>query len=242
MIRMKGKPVVGPGLTKDTILWRYLDTAKYLDFLHNKDIFFCRGDRFEDKYEGSFTSSIKHAIEKAYEKNHIQMTYEEFKKRLRERVFVNCWHKSPNDSMAMWQLYGKTNLAVAVTTTVDKLREQLERANLKHFLSIKKVTYVKYWRDPKLDIKPYSNVFAYKVVAYDFEKEVRLIIDRFDDESENEMQEYGMRVKIQPSMLVRSVVIMPEASEWYVNLITDVSEKFGLSVPVHRSKLSSGPV
>jgi hypothetical protein len=242
MVRMKGKPVVDPELTDDMILWRYLDTAKYLDFLRGRDLFFCRGDQFEDKYEGSFTSSIKHAIEQAYQKNHIAMAYEEFKKRLRERVFVNCWHKSPNDSMAMWQLYGKTNLAVAVTTTVEKLKEELERVQPKHFLSIKKVTYVKYWRDPELDIKPYSNVFAYKVMAYDFEKEVRVIIDRFDDEFENPVEEKGMRVKVHPSRLLRSVVIMPEAPEWYAQLITNISARFRLGAPVHRSKLSFGPI
>ncbi len=242
MVRMKGKPVIDRGLRDDTILWRYLDTARYLDFLHGQELFFCRGDQFEDKYEGSFTSSLKNAIEQAYQKNHIEMTYEEFKKRLRERVFVNCWHKSPNDSMAMWQLYGKTNLAVAVTTTVGKLREELERTMTRHFLSIKKVTYVKYWRDPNLDIKPYSNVFTYKVTAYDFEKEVRVIIDRFDDEFETPVAETGMRVKVRPHQLVRSVVIMPEAPEWYSQLITDVSARFRLGAPVHRSKLSLGPI
>ncbi|GAB6269729.1 MAG: DUF2971 domain-containing protein [Smithella sp.] len=242
MVRMKGMPVIDPELTDDTILWRYLDTAKYIDFLQGRELFFCRGDQFEDKYEGSFTSSLKNAIEQAYRKNHIAMTYEEFKKRLRERVFVNCWHKSPNDSMAMWQLYGKTNLAVAVTTTVGKLREELERVRPERFLSIKKVTYVKYWRDPALDIKPYSNVFAYKVTAYDFEKEVRVIIDRFDDEFEIPVVETGMRVKVRSGQLLISVVIMPEAPEWYSRLITDISARYKLGVPVHRSKLSFEPI
>src|SRR5437868_6795561 len=176
---IQGRPILDPGLSEETVLWRYLDAAKFLGLLHNQSLFFCRGDQFEDKFEGAFTKSIKHAVDEAFRINKIESSAEEFKEKLRERVFVNCWHASGNDSMAMWSLYGRSSEAVAVTTTVGQLRDAMVAAKLNHAIYIRKVEYVKHWRDPSLVFKPYSNVFAYKTVAYEYEKEVRVIVDRF---------------------------------------------------------------
>lgn len=59
---IKGKARVDDQLNETTILWRYLDTAKFLDLIHNQRLFFIRGDQLEDKFEGAFTTSIRQAI------------------------------------------------------------------------------------------------------------------------------------------------------------------------------------
>ncbi len=242
MVRVKGKVKLDESLSKSNILWRYLDTAKFLDFISNGNLYFNRADLFQDKYEGAFTQSIKHAIQQSYDVNNISFSYEEFKRKLRERVYINCWHKSPNDNMAMWQLYGQSNCSVAITTTAGKLESALNSLKLNHFVSLRKVIYVKHWRDPSLNIAPYSNVFAYKVVAYEYEKEVRAIIDRFDEEFELENTPSGMSIKVPSNKLLRSIVINPEAPQWYVELIKSVSNKFQIEAPVRRSLLTNEPV
>lgn len=237
----KGVPSIGKGLTEDTVLWRYLDAAKFLDLLHNRTLFFCRGDQFADKYEGAFTESIKHAIEEAFRKNQINSSVAEFKSQLRQRVFVNCWHASSDDSMAMWGLYGKSSAAVAITTTVGRLRDSIKVANLQYAINIAKVEYVKHWRDPELIFKPYSNVFAYKLKAYEFEKEVRVIIDRFHEDFDANDLPGGMSAHVPLQTLLRSIVVSPEAAPWFVNLMGDVVRKYEVSAPVHRSKLAFDP-
>lgn len=47
----------------------------------------CRGDLFQDKFEGSFTPSLRTAIEESYGNNKIDFTYADFKKNLRECVY-----------------------------------------------------------------------------------------------------------------------------------------------------------
>lgn len=242
MIIVQGKPKVSGDLNDKTVLWRYLDAAKYLDFLHNNTLYFSRGDQFEDKYEGSFTQSVKRAIERSYKENKIDFTFDEFKKRLRERVYLNCWHASSDDSMAMWSLYGRSATAVAITTTVKKLRETIANAKLPYNIYISRVRYVKHWRDPELKIRPYSNVFAYKVMAYEFEKEVRVIVDRFHDEFESAVVDEGFVAPVSHKTLLRSVVISPEAPTWYHDLVKEVSSKYGVVAPVRRSKLAFEPV
>lgn len=242
MVRRKGKVKVDESLGMKNVLWHYFDTAKFVDFVSNGTLFFNRADLFQDKYEGAFTQSIKHAIQTSYEVNKIDGTYEEFKRKLRERVFINCWCKSPNDSMAMWQLYGQSNCSVAITSTVSRLEKALNSINEKYFLSLLKVSYVKHWRDPSLNIKPYSNVFSYKVEAYAYEKEVRIILDRFDEEFDNPIEEQGMRIAVRANNLLRSIVIHPEAPEWYAQLVRDVANKYGITACVKRSMLYKDPI
>jgi hypothetical protein len=228
VIHIPGMPRVGSELKNRDVLWRYLDAAKFLDFVHNQTLFFSRGDQFEDKFEGAFTDSLKHSIQRSYDVNKIDFTYEEFRSRLRERVFVNCWHKSADDSMAMWSIYGRSSCSVALTTTVDRLRQSLEDENLPYDIAI--------------EIAPYSRVFAYKTKAYEFEKEVRVLIDRFEGEFEADISETGMPIKVSSKSLLHSIVIAPEAPVWFENLVREVSGRYGVTVPVRRSLLAKEPI
>ena len=233
---------IDKGLSKSNILWRYLDMAKLMDFLENRTLFFSRADCFEDKYEGAFTKSLRHRIEDAYVRNNIDFSYEEFKECLRERVYINCWHKSAHDSMAMWRLYGTSTNSVAITTTVGRLAKVLERCEYKNYIAIRKVRYVNHWRDPELNIRPYSNIFTYKLKAYDYEKEVKVILDLFSETFDTDPFEGGIPIKVDVVELTRSVVVSPEAPAWFYDLVVDIVEKYELSAPVIRSKLSLEPV
>lgn len=237
-----GTAHVGVRLGTADVFWRYLDTAKFVDFLHNRSLFFCRGDQFEDKFEGSFTQSIRHAIEQSYSVNNIPFTYEQFRDRMRERVFVNCWHRSRDDSIAMWNLYGQSPCAVAITTTLARLKRSIEEQQYNYPFFIERVEYVKHWRDPKLNINPYSRVFAYKVKAYEYEKEVRVILDRSINEFDANVPETGMSVSVDPATLLRSIVIAPEAPAWFESLVRQLVTQYGLTAPVHRSKLVTEPI
>ncbi|WP_347249946.1 hypothetical protein, partial [Zoogloea sp.] len=93
-----------------------------------------------------------------------------------------------------------------------------------------------------LDIAPYSRVFAYKTKAYDFEKEVRVLIDRFAGGFEAAMPEGGMAVKVNQATLLRSIVIAPEAPVWFETLVREASERYEILAPVRRSKLAFDPV
>ncbi|EEF26131.1 conserved hypothetical protein, partial [Ricinus communis] len=91
---------VGEQLRRDTVLWRYLDAAKLFDFFENSTLFFCRADHFSDKFEGAFTPSLRAQISEAHARGEIDYDYEQFKRRMRESVFINCWHRNQDDSAA----------------------------------------------------------------------------------------------------------------------------------------------
>jgi hypothetical protein len=238
--------VIDGQLRHDTVLWRYLDAAKLFDFFENSTLFFCRADRFSDKFEGAFTPTLRQQISDSYARGEIDYTYEQFKRRMRESVFINCWHRSQDDSAAMWALYGKSECAVALTTTVGQLADTLEGMDEDHTIRIARVDYVKHWSDPKLDISPdYARIFTYKTKAYEYEKEVRVIIDRTGRSGRAlgpELLQSGVLVPIDAATLMRSIVIAPDAPPWFEKLVRQSALRYGIEAPVRRSKLATDPI
>lgn len=236
------KSPVDPELSDNRVLRRYLDLSKFIDLLRTQTLYLCRADLFQDKFEGSFTPSLRAAIEEAYLHNKSNFSYEKFKKELREGVYINCWTLGVNDNMALWELYGKSDASVAITTTVGRLRKEIAESPLLGTTNLCKVEYVKHWNDPKINIIPYSNVFRYKVIAYDFEREVRIIHDRFEQNFKRSEKENGMRLNVRLNNLLRSIVVSPSAQPWFIDLIKDVTERYGVTTPIKRSKLSLDPI
>jgi hypothetical protein len=232
----------GEQLRPETVLWRYLDAAKLFDFFENSTLFFCRADHFSDKFEGAFTPSLRTQISDAHARGEIDYDYEQFKRRMRESVFINCWHRNQDDSAAMWALYGKSECAVALTSTVGQLADTVAGI-AEHKISIARVEYVKHWSDPKLDVSPdYTRIFAYKTKAYEYEKEVRVIIDRTRDAPTPDLRQPGIVVPIEAGRLLRSIVIAPDAPPWFESLVRQSAQRYGVRAPVRRSKLATDPI
>lgn len=224
------------------ILRRYLDLPKFIDLLRTQRLYLRRADLFQDKFEGSFTPSLRAAIEEAYVVNKIDFSYEKFKKELREGVYINCWSLGANDNMALWEIYGKSEASVAVQTTIKRLRGEITEWHESGTTSLGKVEYIKHWRDPAIDILPYSNVFRYKVVAYEFEREVRIIHDRMGQNFEKSEKESGIHMPVQINQLLTRIVVSPSAQPWFIELVKDVMKKYGINVPVRPSKLAIDPI
>lgn len=234
---------VDGSLREDAILSRYLDFAKFVNLLHSRTLYLCRGDLFQDRYEGSFTPSIRAAIENAYKDNKIDFTYEKFKKELREGVYVNCWTLGADDNMALWLLYGKSPTSVAVTTTVAHMKQaSCSWWGPSGRVHLRKVEYIEHRLDPKINIVPYSQIFSYKQSAYTFEKEVRIILDRFDETFKLSKKEDRILFPIDPSQFIQSIVVSPQASKSFLELVKDVTGKYGVTSPVKFSKLEDEPI
>lgn len=233
-------------IDSNQLLWRYLDLSKFLDLLEHGTLFFTRADKFEDKYEGAFTPELKKKIEDSIRDNDLKTSYDEFKTKLRERVFINCWHKGVHDSMAMWKIYGHPTNGVAITTWVKRLEDILSNHDFSNISEtyVYDVKYINHWQNKETNIKPYSRIFSYKLKAYQYENEIRAIIDTFHHTYENTPSgTFGIKVKVDVEKLLRSIVIAPNAGEWFISLIQDIVKKrYKLNTPVRRSKLAFDPL
>src|SRR6266852_1351525 len=236
------KVTVDPHLKDDDVLRRYLDMARFLSQVSSRKIYLCRGDLFQDKFEGSFTPSLKRKIEISYAQQEIDFSYEKFKKDLREGVFVSCWSLGADDNMALWRLYGSTTNSVAITTTVGRLREAMEAFQTPGHQFLQRVKYSKHWRDPALNVRPYSRIFEYKVIGYKFEGEVRLILDHVGHPFRAEDKSEGVLLPVDLNKFIRSIVVAPESSAWFKHVVEDVTRKYEIKVDVKTSKLAMDPI
>lgn len=121
----------------ETVIWRFMDLAKFVSLLKDKALFMTRADKFEDQFEGAVW-----AEEDADRYNEALMGYyaemlegkavpkelldneRNANRLLRMNSYINCWYEGEHESMAMWRLYasGKEAKGVAVKTTVGQLK------------------------------------------------------------------------------------------------------------------------
>ena len=177
----------------------------------------------------------------------------------RREYYVNCWHAAPNESAAMWKVYGAPGAGIAVITNGGRLESALS-ANTED-LNLGAVRY----RDPSAFDIGRSNAFdaiMAKRDNYAFENEVRLVHwhtgrshdalanfswneerMRFDDLIEDPRPlQPGMALQCEIEVLVERVVISPFAPPWYGQMIERLRDKLGYQFPVHASKLLAGPL
>lgn len=233
----KKEVVVDTGIREGAILRRYMDLPKYLDMLRSSTVYVSRVDGFTDKLEGVLTPSIRVGINKAYSDGKIDYDADEFIRRLRKNIYVNCWTLSAHNNMALWKLYSSASIGIAITTTKEQLIRSCADWTTDKCVKIFKVEYIDHLKNQDMIIGSYSDPLRFKHKAYKYETEIRVVISRAGTETDNPNPK-GIRLPINLDTLVRSVVVAPEADSWFYDLVSDVTSKYRLSAPVRKSKLA----
>lgn len=221
-----------------------MDFTKYVSFLENCSLFFCRADKFEDPYEGA-TSHFNYQIRpQVYGSAFPPQAFEQiskFNEWSRQWTYINCWHMNEHESAAMWKLYAKTEEAVAIRSTFFKLKEALSSQCF-----IGTVHYIDY----RADWLPEGNAFwpyVHKRKSFEHERELRAVIQELPS-GENGITvgspnpNIGNHVKVSPETLVDNVFVSPTAPNWFAELVKVVTLRYGYAFPVLQSQLSQSPV
>jgi len=210
-----------------TILYKYLDVAKFTSLLQKQALHFCRGDKFEDPFEGSYPLSainIFNGGDNGYDS-----------KKWRKFVAVSCWHNSDVESDAMWRIYTYNKQGVAIVTTVEKLTQSVD--NLAY---IKAVEYIDFIKDNPQILIP-SDVFEYKRKAYIHENEIRAIITKYPRmEIKNgmpetskplpgkEIPESGILIDLDLSVFIDKIIVTPYSESWFLDVIKGLVKQYDL--------------
>lgn len=220
-------------------LWRYMDFTKFVALISSANLFFCRADLFRDPFEGSYSKvnlSMRPEIYKDIPGTESILTQmSDFYKRVRGLTFINCWHANEYESAAMWDLYAKTNEAVAIETTYEKLQNILPN---EAFLGcVKYIDYETDWLPEGNSFNP----FMHKRKSFEHEREVRSVIQEIKGNN-TDAQPSGISVPIVLDEMISSIHVAPTAPDWFADLVTEVSAKYDLTIGVKRSDLYSDPV
>lgn len=226
-------------LDDDAILWRYMDLAKFVSMLEKNAIWLARADTFGDKHEGRFPDEMREYIEKAYENfgeddDSPVKDASDFQDYLVKNTFISCWHHNLEENMVMWEIYGKNKNAVAVQTTVESIVNNIDaNGMLGHSLIMKKVEYKN--ADEITGVLLYEDTFFRKRRHFSFEKEVRISFDTYSRFNPNKDTPYGHKLPV-PFMsgMIQKVLIHPDSSDWFYDVVNSITSKFDLHAPLER--------
>jgi hypothetical protein len=212
-----------------TILWRYVDFAKFVDLLETSSLWFTRLDQLSDPLEGFYTDAELQRIRRHLEDDQAEKLINIFRDS-RRGLYVNCWRSGRHESIAMWELCGKGNGIVAIKSTLGRLKRSIAKCATPIWIA--KLTYIDWNEAPGLD-----NVLvagSRKDSSYEHEAEVRAIV--MDHTVKGiDTKGPGKRIPVDLETLVAEVVLGPREEEWVLELVEKIVERYGLSVPVFAS-------
>ena len=226
-------------LSGKTKLRRYLNLPKYLDLLRTHEMYFCLVNHFQDKFEGALTPIIRNAINEAYSKGEIEYNAEHYAKEAREGVYLSCWTMGSHENMALWNLYSNVSTGIAITSNMDNIMKAGREWTATEKVFLYKVQYIDHYTNPDITLFSPIELLRYKHSAYSFENEFRIVVDRINRNIS--VKPKSIKLKVELNDLIEEVTVGPEAEEWFFDLVSDVSQRYGLNIKVRRSKLTFIP-
>jgi len=225
-------------------IWRYMDFTKFVSLLDLHALYFARSDLLGDLFEGAMPRDNFRFHSLLYPG--LPVTAETIKRLserrelFRKQIYVNCWHMNERESAAMWNLYVRSNEAIAVQSTYERLHTCLPP-----HVYVGAVQYIDYENDflPEDDL---LRPFIHKRKSFEHERELRVIISLEPEDEETwvgyTVGSIGRTVSIKLEDLVEKVYVAPTSPAWFADLVRSVMSKYKLDKPVVLSCLDEKPV
>lgn len=239
-------PCFSPPADPSIKIWRYMDFTKYVSLLESSSLFFSRSDMFDDPYEGATSHANATLRTMLYRdagfSTDTYATMSAFAKWVRQWTYINCWHMNEHESAAMWRLYARTDEAVAIQSTYERLRKALPEDA---YVGV--VNYIDYENEFIQEGNSFWP-FVYKRKSFEHERELRAVIQKIPTDGDGikvgglTNPEAGRLVPLIVADIVESVYVSPTAPRWFSELVSSVTRKYGHSFEVQYSALSKKPV
>lgn len=160
---------------------------------------------------------------------------------IRHMTYVNCWHANDQESIAMWRLYGGYSGGIALESNLRRMRLAMDDDES---IWCGLVNYVDQSTTP-VSYRQFPANMMVKREAFASEREFRLACTFLNDYRESEestlvhldRQPAGLYVPTDVDVLLKRVVIGPDADEAFIDAVYAVAQKYGLRTPVVRSML-----
>jgi hypothetical protein len=225
-------PTTYPDSLKGLTLWRYMGLEKLLDLLQRRSLYFAQLKSFRDPYEGMVPIALRTpVIDVSQMPDDGSTGWREFvlhfesvrDEKIRDELYVSCWHSNPGETAAMWSLYSRTS-GLAIRTTSDRFAHALR--NCLPEVELAAVEYA--------DIvsgMAAGTPWSIKRPSFQHEMEIRAVI------RDPDCNAGGLLVPVDLEALIEEVYISPEAEPWITCVVKNVIAKYGLETNVQRSGL-----
>ena len=220
-----------------------MDFTKFVSLLDMNALYFTRSDKFDDKFEGAIPKlTVKaRAVEvsglEALLAEEVLKVMSQGSRKVREWIFVNCWHINSIESVAMWKQYGQGNKGIAIRSTMARLRNSLLTSE--YDMQIGMVNYIDYDRDSIPDGNVFHAIYC-KRRSFEHEHELRVAFLK-PSETSSDLQP-GLNIPCDLDILIDEIYVSPESPNWYKALVNSIVQKYGLSREAKQSNLDEDPL
>lgn len=240
---------------ESTEVARYLDIIKFLSLIKNKQLFFCRLDKLEDRFEGTIPKISGNHLTDWYKylrdnENFFtdptsdsmidDMVNEDlkFRETLKSFTCVNCWNEFKGESYALWKIYSDLNQGILIKSSFERIINALNESN--EIIYCSRIKYI----DFEIDSFSLGNTiipFIHKHKAYSYEEEIRLIHeipnDGWKHNWDKSKYKNGIMINVNLQELISEIVISPFSPDWFMELVEDILKKYGIDCKLIKSTL-----
>jgi hypothetical protein len=224
----------------DDMVWRYMDLARFVSLLSTRALYLTSSDSMADKWEGVYGPVNRRNREMSVLP--WSPGFDKIEADRRTQMFLSCWHVSPRESAAMWEIYQRDGRGVAVQSTWGQLTQSI--ANAEEHVVGALVEYMDYDKSAV----PEDNLFlpfARKRLSYEHEREARLIY--WSAAAANKHlgprgNANGTLIESDLDVLVTRVFVAPDSPDWIVDVVESLITAYGHSFEIVRSNLYDGPL
>lgn len=231
----------------DAKIWRYMDFDKFYHLITSSRLFFCRIDKYPDKFEGvypafhysedffkNYYSRFDYKpdeIKEIVEKELLLLRWNYYKKRC--QYMINCWNESLKESEALWKVYAGFERGVVIQSTIERLCRAFDKCSSE--VRIGKVKYIDHLEQKDIDqnFKP----FLVKDLSYSYEQEIRCVL--LDSQMKEEDEANGKLVEIDVATLISAVYISPKINRIVFENLKELMSAYSFDLQV--SKLYEKP-
>lgn len=233
-------------------IWRYMDFTQFVFLLEKQRLHFTRPDQFGDRFEGAVPRRHREMLEEEYAKSNFakpQATTANHA-HMRKMACVNCWHANSHESVAMWQLYLKSDEGIAVRSSYARLTKSFD-CSKELAIHAGMVRYIDYEHDD-LEGGNLLSGLMHKRKSFEYEREMRAVAyGVYVEEREGHystgitgrvFDPSGLEVPVDLSNLIEAVYVSPIRQKWFTSLVESVVKRYGWGFPVRQSDLAKDPV
>ena len=229
---------VDDSLDESVRLWRYIDLARLISLVEKNVVWLARADTFKDSHEGRFPDEMRTWMEKAYESFPADdpspvKDADDFQDYLLKNTFISCWHKNADENIVMWEIYGRDTNAVAVQTTVGRMKSGINASGLSgHSLLLRPVMYER--AESVQGVLRYEECFFRKRPHFAFEEEVRISLDTYSPIRPTKDTPYGYDLPLNPNGIIETIYVHPDSSAWLVDVVRSIAKRYQVNADVER--------
>lgn len=188
-----------------------------------------------------------------------------YRRKFLENVSINCWHANDTENAAMWRVYLSSQEGIAIKSSIKKLKKsfmnnkedkiyigdiqyndyELSNINInteEYLQDIKNIVN----REKELsDSEAFNTLYKYyfplimsKRKEFEYGKEIRLLSPIKQSTRDVRIKNDGKLVDADLEILIDSIVVSPNATDWFVNLVKDTMKSYNLeNKRVYKSKI-----